>query len=382
MTGVETDPLAAARQFAEAVAAFGSEGIESARRLPQPLAERAAGLGLMRMLAPREVGGPEADPATLVRALETIALVDASAAWVVMIAATTSVVGGTYPLETAREALGSPDAVVCGVAAPLGRAIREGQGFRVSGRWAFGSGSETAMWLVGGAVVMSGDVPATLPSGQPETRLCLFPASDVTIHDTWSVSGLRGTGSHDFEVRDIFVPERRTNVIGADGLVRPPLYASIWDARWASPALRSAARTDELVRLAGGKVPIGSQRRLAERTGVQEQVARSEASLRGARAFLFEAIDGMWQVAVRGDKPSVQDRALVRLAATNTAWSAAGVVDAMYSAGGGTSNYNSSPLQRYFRDVHALTQHVMIQPTTWDMTGRVFLGLAPNTPLL
>ena len=235
---------------------------------------------------------------------------------------------------------------------------------------------------------MNGDVPATLPNGQPETRLCLFPASEVSILDTWSVSGLRGTGSHDFEVRDAFVPERRTNVIGAD---RPwcdrPLYTfPIWgllSLGIAGVALGlGRAAIDELVRLAGGKVPIGSQRRLAERVAVQEQVARAEASLRGARAFLFEAIDSMWQVALRGDKPSIEDRALVRLAATNTAWSAAGVVDAMYTSGGGTSNYNSSPLQRHFRDVHALTQHVMIQPTTWDMTGRIFLGLPPNTPLL
>jgi alkylation response protein AidB-like acyl-CoA dehydrogenase len=111
-------------------------------------------------------------------------------------------------------------------------------------------------------------------------------------------------------------------------------------------------------------------------------VARAEAALRSARAFLFEAIEGMWATASRGDRPTIQDRALIRLASTNVAQTAAAVVDAMYTAGGSTANYNASPLQRQLRDIHALTQHVMVQPTTWEMTGRIFLGLQPNTAML
>ncbi len=379
---------AAAEAFAAAVRDVGAEEIERQRRMPPELARQAIDLGLMRLLAPREIGGPEADPATLVRALETIGRVDASASWVVMIAATTSVMGGSYPLHVAREVLGPADAVLCGVAAPLGRARREGDGLRLTGRWPFGSGSQVATWLVGGCIVMEGDEPTKLASGAPETRLALFPVSDATILDTWHVNGLRGTGSNDYEVRDIFVRDGYSTIMGLD---RPwcerPLYAfPIWgllSLGIAGVALGVArAAIDELVALAGAKKPIGASRTLAERPGVQEQVAKAEGALRGARAFLFEAIDGMWQRAARGDRPTIDDRALLRLASTNAAHSAASVVDAMYTAGGSTSNYDTSPLQRQFRDIHALTQHVMIQPTTWEMTGRVLLGLPPNTPML
>ncbi|MGH2611313.1 MAG: acyl-CoA dehydrogenase family protein, partial [Tepidiformaceae bacterium] len=149
MTSLRMDPMVAAEQFAEAVREFGSERIEEARRLPEPVATKAIALGLMRLGAPVEVGGLEADPATIVRALETIARVDASAAWVVMIGATTSPMTATYPLEVSGAAFGRED-VWCGVAAPMGRARREGDAFRVSGRWPFGSGSEVATWMTGG----------------------------------------------------------------------------------------------------------------------------------------------------------------------------------------------------------------------------------------
>lgn len=387
MTSVRMDPMVAAEHLAAAVREFGSDAIESARRLPEPLARKAIDLGLMRLCAPVEAQGLEADPATMVRALETIAIEDASASWVVMIAATTSTLAGTYPLEVSHEAFGHDD-VWCGVAAPLGRAVREGDGFRVTGRWPFGSGSQVATWMAGGCIVMDGDTPATSANGAPEIRLCLMPIAEVTIHDTWRVNGLRGTGSHDWEVRDVFVPIERTNALGVDHpwCDRPAFAFPIWgllSLGIAGVALGiGRAAIDELTRLAGEKTPIGASRRLAERSQVQEQAARAEARLRGARAFLFEAMDDAWQTASGGGRPSMRQRATIRLAATNVAHSCAEVVDAMYTAGGATANYDSSPLQRHFRDIHALTQHVMVQPTTWEMTGRILLGLPPSTPMV
>ena len=387
MTSLRMDPMVAGGHFAAAVREFGSEEIERARRLPEPLARKAIDLGLMRMCAPTEVDGLEVDPATMVRVLETIGLEDGSAAWVVMIAATTSTLASIYDLEASRQAFG-PDDVWCGVAAPLGRAVPEGDGFRVSGRWPFGSGCEVATWMAGGCIVMDGDTPVLGPGGAPEVRLCLVPRSEVTIHDTWRVNGLRGTGSHDWEVLDSYIPVARTNAIGIDRpwCERPAFTFPIWgllSLGIAGVALGiGRAAIDELVRLAGEKTPIGATRRLAERGQVQEAAARAEAQLRGARAFLFEAIDDAWVTATSGGKPNLRQRATIRLAATNVAHSAAEVVDAMYTAGGATANYDTSPLQRHFRDIQALTQHVMVQPTTWEMTGRILLGLPPNTPLI
>ncbi|MEX1104240.1 MAG: acyl-CoA dehydrogenase family protein, partial [Dehalococcoidia bacterium] len=229
MTRLRMDPIVAAESFAGSVREFGSEAIEQARRLPEPLARKAIDLGLMRLGAPHEVGGLEADPATIVRAIELIARDDASAAWVVMIGATTSPMTATYPLEVSKAAFG-PDDVWCGVAAPMGRARREGGAFRVSGRWPFGSGSQVATWMTGGCLVMDGDSPATLANGAPEVRMCLFPISEVTIHDTWRVNGLRGTGSHDWEVADVLVPLDRTTLLGVDTpwCPRPLFTFPIW----------------------------------------------------------------------------------------------------------------------------------------------------------
>jgi alkylation response protein AidB-like acyl-CoA dehydrogenase len=258
-----------------------AEAIEEARRLPEALAETAIRLGLMRMGAPAEVGGLEADPATIVRALEAIALVDASASWVVMIAATTSPMTATYPHEVSRAAFG-PDDVWCGVAAPMGRARREDDGFRVSGRWPFGSGCEVATWMTGGCMVMDGEAPVTLPSGTPEVRMCLFPNSEVTINDTWRVSGLRGTGSHDWEVKSVFVPLERSTLLGVDvpWCPRPLFTFPIWgllSLGIAGVALGiGRAAIDELVALAAKKTPSAA-------LAAWPSGRRSRSRLRGRR---------------------------------------------------------------------------------------------------
>jgi alkylation response protein AidB-like acyl-CoA dehydrogenase len=142
------------------------------------------------------------------------------------------------------------------------------------------------------------------------------------------------------------------------------------------------AAIDELRRLAAGKTPSGSRRLLAERSMVQVQVAEAEATLRAARAFLFDAIAGAWATARAAGAMSLEERALVRLASTHAALSAARVVDLMYNAGGGTSIYAASALQRQFRDVHVLTQHIMVSPPTLELTGRVLLGLDTDTAML
>jgi alkylation response protein AidB-like acyl-CoA dehydrogenase len=293
-----------------------------------------------------------------------------------------------YLAEEVARAVYAGATVTGGAFAPQGRAAVADGGWRVSGRWAFASGCQHCTWLLGGSVILDGDVPRRLADGQPETRLMLFPAADVEVIDTWDVSGLRGTGSHDIAVHEAFVPAARSVSLFTD---RPraagPLYAfpvfGLLALGIAAVALGiGRAAIDELSRLAAGKVPSLQRARLAERAVVQAQVAQAEAVLGSARAFLLDAVGAAWEAARGGAPLGLRERARLRLATTHATASAAHAVDLMYAAGGGTSVYATSPLQRQFRDVHAVTQHTMVAQPTWELAGRVLLGVATDTSML
>jgi alkylation response protein AidB-like acyl-CoA dehydrogenase len=241
---------------------------------------------------------------------------------------------------------------------------------------------------MGGSVIMENGAPRLLPNGLPDAPLMLFPAADVEIIDTWTVSGLRGTGSHDIAVRDVLVPaDRAVSLVRDRPRERGPLYAfpvfGLLALGIAAVAVGVARRAiDELIALAGGKTPTGSRRVLADRQVVQAQTSEAEALLRSGRAFLFDAIGAAADEARREGEIGTRARLDVRLAATNATHSAAKAVDLMYTAGGGTAVYATSPLQRCFRDVHVVTQHLMVAPATYELTGRVLLGLGTDTSQL
>lgn len=380
-------PLAAVRALAPAIRARAEE-IEEGRRVPLDLVQALAATGVFRLCLPRALGGLEADVATLLDVIEEVARADGSTGWIVMIGATSGLVSGYLPLDTAREIFGAPDVVTGGVFAPRGRAIVVDGGYRATGRWAFGSGSEHCGWLLGGCVVIEDGQPRLLARGLPDSRMMFFPARDVRIIDTWTVSGLRGTGSHDLEVSDVFVPAGRSVSIVTDRpreqgpLYRFPVFGLL--ALGIAAVATGIARTaiDELVRLAGGKTPTGSTRTLGERGVVQMQVAQAEAALESSRAWLRAAVATAWASAARGDAIPVAERATLRLAATEATIRAAKAVDLMYDAGGGSSIYATSALQRCFRDVHVATQHAMVAPSTYELTGRLLLGLDTDSAML
>lgn len=362
---------------------------ERDRRLAAPVVSALREAGLFRMLVPRELGGAEAAVADLVACIEAVAAGDGSAGWCLMIAATTGITAALLPPEGAREIHGDPGSITGGMLMPRGTAVRVDGGYRVTGRWAYGSGSPHCTWLLGGVTVVDNTgATETLPGGHPHLRMAFFRAGDYVIHDTWHVSGLRGTGSHDYEVTDLFVPEHHTVAFSgtqawAKGpLYRFPMYGLLALGVGAVALGLARAAIGELARLAGSKTPTGSRRVLAERAATQAGLAEAEALLRGSRAFLFEAVGGAWGAAEQGQPLSLTDRAGLRLAATHAARACARAVDICYDLGGGTSIYESSPLQRHFRDIHTLTQHVMVGQPTYEVVGRVMLGLPTDTFML
>jgi alkylation response protein AidB-like acyl-CoA dehydrogenase len=278
--------------------------------------------------------------------------------------------------------------VTGGALAPTGMATVADGGYRVSGRWGFGSGIEHCAWRIANTVVIENGAPRVDAGGVPETVSVIVPAEDTEVLDTWTVSGLRGTGSHDFTITDRFVTTERSFSLLSPPLYRDgPLYRfpvfgllALGVAATATGMARGAI--DALVDLASVKTPTGSRRLLRERVYTQMQVAEAEAVLRAARAFLFDAIAEVWQAAQADQPLTAGQRAIPRLAAVHATTSAAHVVDMMYSLGGASSIYTGNSLQRFFRDVHAATQHVLVSPSILETTGRLFLGLESDTTTL
>lgn len=381
-----TDLVASATELSELARIHAAEG-ERHRQIAPVVVEALGRAGLFSMLVPRELGGAQASVETMVRTIEAVSRGDGAAGWCVMIAATTGVTAAQLPADGAAEVFADPASATGGVLMPPGRATRAEGGFIVNGRWAFGSGSGHARWLLGGAVVFGPDGPEVTAEDLPHARMFFFPKADIKFHDTWHVSGLAGTGSNDFEVKDLFVPERRTAAIGggivriADPLYKFPLYGLL-ALGVASVGLGVArAAIDEVLQLATAKTPTGSRRLLADRASAQSGIAEAEGLTRAGRAFLLESIRDVWDRVAAGNKMTLQDRALLRLAATTAATNSARAVDICYNLGGATSIYHKSPLQRYFRDIHTLTQHVMVGQPTLEVAGRVFLGLPTDTAM-
>lgn len=359
-----------------------SELIEKRRCLTPEVLAALRLAGLFRLCVPRRYGGLEASPMVMVDAVAEVARGDASAGWCVGIGATSGLLAAYLEETEAKTIYGSdPDTVSGGVFAPRGQAVAEGDSYRVRGRWPFASGSGHCSWLMGGCVVMEDGKPALLASGAPDSRLVLMPASDLKIHDTWSVVGLCGTGSHDMEADGVLAPRSRAVSLFTDKpRVDSPLYKfpvfGCLAIGIASVTLGIARRAiEELVELAGGKKAAGSRKRLADRGVVQLQVAKAEASQRSARAFLLDAVGAAYEQAQRDGEIRVPERALVRLACTSAVALCTAAVDSMFEAGGGTSIYSSSPLQRCLRDVHTASQHMMVSSSTLELTGRAFLGV-------
>jgi len=374
-----------ARSLRAEIEAYSDEA-ERARRMPDGLTGLLRSHGFIGMSRAPDLGGAGASLVTTMRAVEEISFADASAGWCAAIGS-----GSIGEPPVAKEALHEvfgPGVYVAGVGAPNGRAVPVEGGYRLSGRWAYASGCHNASWIFAGLMVLDGDRPRIRPEGGPDIRVALLPMSDVTILDTWHVSGLRGTGSHDVTVEEVFVPEARTAAIllmGAprgDGEYRIPMF-TLFGLALAPVALGAARRAiHELIEMAQGKTPLLSGTKLREKPVVQHEIARAEGLVQAARAYVYETTAALEDAAAHRQDIDVAMRARVRLALTHGTEAAAAAVDIAYRLGGGTSIYEASALQRCFRDVHAVTQHFVVAASNYETVGRVLMGLDPGTPTL
>ena len=379
------DPIASAKELTPLIRAHADE-TERGRRLSAPVVDALRSARLFTMGLPASLGGTETPIPTALRTIEEIAYADGATGWNVMIAFDTGMWAGYLHAPQPRKLINSiPEPILAGSISPPGRLTRAAGGYRLSGQWRFGSGCQQADLFIVGAMLHDGGAPVTSANGMPEMYQIVMPAVGVTILDTWRVTGLRGTGSHDYTVENLFVPEGLVQSLHFAAPLEPgPLYAfglipsfAVVKTAIALGIARHAIET--LKDLALAKTPAGHTSLLRERPAVQVDLARAEACVRSARTFLHETVGEIWQSVVEGNPPSTEQRAWLRLAAVDGVQRAIEAVDLMYNAAAGSAIFESSPLERCFRDVHVIPAHIVVQSNVYEVAGRVFLNLPPGT---
>ena len=373
-------PLDAAREVAPAIRSCAEE-IENNRQLPRPLFEALAAAGFFKLLIPRSVGGAEIDLPAYVQVLETLGTADASTAWVVNQCAVFATYAAQMPRDVARLIwIDTPLSVVANTSMPTAEVAAVPGGYRVSGRQGFSSGCRHAAWLAARGVVKENGQVKIL-DGKPDERFLFVPAAEAEIVDTWNVRGMRGTGTHHFVVKDVFVPAERTVLqAGAPLLEKGPLYQFSRRLLFASGDAAAALGTaraclDAFSELAGAKKPRAMQTTLREQPTIQASVGRSEAQLRSGRAFLFESVRDVWREAESTGAISPDRRAVLRLATTHAIRMAVEVVDSVYSACGVSSIFAGNAIQRCFQDIHVISQHAQASLGNYELAGKHLLGL-------
>jgi alkylation response protein AidB-like acyl-CoA dehydrogenase len=359
---------------------------EALRRLPDELARDLAEAGFFGIFLPRAYGGLDLTPMQAMAVFEELARADASVAWCVW-NGNTHWVTAQLPAETARTIHAVSAVITANSTRASGRARLVDGGYRVGGRWALVSGCHLASWLVLLTVVHEGDRPRLTTTGAPETRFMVVPASECRIIDTWTVSGLRGTGSHDVVLDDRFVPQSHTasftdSYVLADPRYRIPPFSKVIPGLGAMALGIACNAIETLIEIASEKVPQRTSQSLRENHGAQARVSQAESLVRSARLYLLDSLQQLWGALLDGRGVTMQARAQARLAASHAVANAAQAVDLMYGAAGATALYATCPLERAFRDVHAITQHIGVNPRVMESAGRVLFGLESDTPLL
>ncbi len=359
---------------------------ERRKRLAPEVHEALRDAGFYRMLRPVTRGGLGLDPVAELSVAEELARIDSAAAWNVQVSNASELYGGFFADAVSAEAYGAPDAVVSGAFNPHRRAVAVEGGFRVTGRTPFNSNCHGSTWTIGLADVYDGDTPRVDAEGLPEVLLMLAPIGDCEILPNWNTMGMCGTGSHDLQMEDVFVPSERTAPFGP--LEQPaPAYEGplsrlvVWTtvACHATVALGIArAAVDELREL-GARVPAYTGNTLRNRHRAQLRLARADATLRAARALFHEAYGEAWEIA--HERPlDMEEKARCQQASSHAVLSAVEAVDLVHSCVGTAGIREEQRFPRYFRDVHVISQHAFVAEARLEAVGQILFGLEPDWP--
>ena len=369
--------------------------IERDQRLPRALVEKMCAAGFYRMVIPRSLGGLGVDPLTYLRVVELLAEGAGSVGWNIANNSIGQLVTLGLPEEGVEEIYGHRgDTIIAGTAVQGGgQGVPVEGGYRISGRWQFGSGCQESSWMLGSFQIIEDGEPRRSPEGKPLFWRGIFSRAEAeVVPGSWDVAGLRGTGSFDWTVEDVFLPERRVMVHAGVPLdnqwsrwpgVTYQLPAVCWVGPHHSAVISGIARAgiEALIDLAGGKTPRGRTGLLCDNPQVQDAVGRADAILNAGRAYRAAMITELWNTVAAGNETTLEQRARCRLASTYAGDSARQAMDLVYRHGGSTSFQRTSRLAECWRDLHVVGQTVTIAPEWYPIGGRVYLGIDPGSRL-
>jgi alkylation response protein AidB-like acyl-CoA dehydrogenase len=360
--------------------------IEQGRRLPLHIVDKMKQAGIFGMAMPHEWGGSELDPISQLRVVEALAAADASVGWCAMINCMGAYSTSFLDQKVARAMYPDLNMPTAGSITLMGRAMRVAGGYQVSGRWQFASGCQHSAWIQAGCIVHDERGPCLRPNGTPETRQCLFPTTDAEIIDTWHSTGLRGSGSHDFAVKDYFVPEERTFSFQNPTFYRTGgLYTFPFNIvfPFGGPALGVARAAVDALIDAGTKPARASAvngiarpaHQLRDEEYVQAAIGKAEIMLCAARGCLFETIGSVYEALCARQPISLRLGAQFNAVHPYVYETCTEIVQLMYKTRGGSAVYAGGVLDRCLRDVMAINQHVLNSLKFYSMSGRILLGL-------
>jgi alkylation response protein AidB-like acyl-CoA dehydrogenase len=360
--------------------------IDAACELPQDVLDAMHAQGMFRLLVPRSVGGAELDPVTYVQCVEAIAAGDASVAWCMNQGSGCSMSAGYLERHVALEVFGGDRDVLAWGMGTDARAVRVSGGWRISGNWAFASGSRHATWLGAHCPCFEADgTPQRHSDGRAWERTMLFRREKAAIKDIWQVVGLRGTGSDAYSVQDLFVDDAHTLTRDRPeerrepGLIYRFAAMQIYASGFAAVALGTAgAALDSFIELARGKTPALTSTALRDSAVVQAAIGMADARLKSARTWLLDVLRET-QAAVRiTGELTTEQRVAIRQASTYAIHQAKEVVDVAYHEAGSTAIFEVNPFERRFRDVNTVTQQVQGRRSHFETVGQHLLGGTPN----
>jgi len=373
--------LERARGVAPVIAEW-RDAADQQHHLPEPLVDALARAGLFTLAAAAEVGGGEVRDERLVRVVEELSRHDGSVGWNVTIAAHTSVIASRLPAASLQQAYAAAPnrTVFAGGLLPRGTAEDLGGSYRLHGRWSFASGSRQASWMFAPSAIVANGQPRLRADGHPDIRVFCVPASKCEILDTWDTLGLRGTGSHDFEIKDVLVGDEWSIPIVLDGPLQPRSLHLANSLPYAAPSVAAVplgiarGAIEAFIRLAIDKTPTLGTAPLARQHTTHERVGRAEALLSSARALLYATVRELPRSTDWSAPVDDHLKARIRLACAHAAHTAMEVVTLLSTAAGTSLIFVGSVLERSLRDVHVVTQHAAVAPSNIEMVGQYLLG--------
>ena len=392
---IDAQPLVQAAIALQPVLRDCHDEIEREQRLPPALVEQLHAAGFYRMVIPRSLGGLQVDPLTYLRVVEVLAEGAGSVGWNLANNSIGQLVTLGLPDEGVQEihGQGTPSVIAGTAVQGGGQAVPVPGGYRVSGHWTFGSGCQESAWMLGSFQILEGGEPRRRPDGGALYWRGVFPRAEAEIvPGSWDVAGLRGTGSFDWTVSDVFLPERRTcphvgvpldNQWSRWSGITYALPSQAWVGPHHSSVITGIARAgiDALIALAVEKTPRGRTFRLCDNPQVQDAVGRADAILNAGRVYRSAMIAELWNTMAAGAETTLEQRARCRLASTYAADSAREAMDLVYRHGGSTSFKREGRLAECWRDLHVVGQTVTVAPEWYPIGGRVYLGMDPGSRL-